>query len=230
MTVITDTPHSIRGTGTSEQISRWQRTTEQIRPWLQAISPGRKIGLVATLVGALWGIPSMVYWYRSAEPRLSAPVVDAERPLEPPFTISNEHMFYTLLNVHPSCAIRSITTDTGGKLRGIGWNDDRDVGNIPPGEQRAARCPMGTLFHPAKFKITSAELDMVVSYQVQWFPGVKFPYKKRRTFSFARTGSGAGFWTDKPLRPDNDNCNGPCEPNVVIEVGHITPRPAPAIR
>jgi len=222
-------PHrrrSGRGKGTRSRAQAPPKKKEQTQPPIGATplpppSRRRKRFAIGTIIGLILGAPTAIVFYTSAAPGVLPPTIDRESPLVPPFTVANDHILYTLRNVRPICVIRSIETDRNIKLGGLQVEDSRDLGPIPPGERRAARCKVPDLIGPGSGRITSAALDFVVKYEIQWLPGFRIQHEKRRIFEYV--GAGAGFWTDVPLRSPTELA--PCEPKIILRHQHLTPTP-----
>ena len=86
-----------------------------------------------------------------------------------PFTVANEHFWFTFRHVHPVCHINGLkTVDNAGISGGCAFDDQRDVGDIPPGEERSVPCAVSTILEMEK--VLFADVDITLSYGVEWFP------------------------------------------------------------
>lgn len=163
-------------------------------------------------------IAAVLAIYTTTSPRVTAPSLDDE-PLRPPFTIENDHWWYTLRNVRPNCVIVSQRTDSNSTLKGpLGTSDARSIGDIGPRQRRSVTCPR-SLFAS---RTLALEIAFQITYAIQWLPGWTKEYAEQRRFRFDHTATDAAHWSDEPLSMAT-----PCieQPGISIQYNPVTPTP-----
>jgi len=135
----------------------------------------------------------------TAHPTLLLPAPDDAHPLSRSFTVSNDHVWYTLRRVHPTCGIRLLVAANGDVFDRSAAEYTGDVDDLPPGVPRLFECnPPFQGFDP----YSHGTLDIHLSYAVGWFPGLERPYDSTYVATFSRDSNNHVFWTlGEPLNP-----------------------------
>jgi hypothetical protein len=158
------------------------------------------VPVVGLLLGVL-GLPTALWFVGSAQPDLIPPaIVDDEQPLRQPFTVANNHFWFTMRGVRPVCHIFNLRAERNTGIEGgCSFRNPQYVGDLRPGSQASFPCSVSELFELGR--VEYADFDFDVHYGVRWLPW-RAPKEYVRTWRWRLLRerlSGKPFWVPAPL-------------------------------